>query len=78
MAKKPFELADACTDLEAQIAKAANKFEKMGKLDHKMMFSVLERATGALKEAVKRLEELEERLDRFQEEYGNHSPQEHH
>ena len=68
MAKKPFELADACNELEGYINKAAES----GKIDGDLPFSLIERTVGLLKDVIKRIEELEERFEQLEDQSGVH------
>jgi tRNA U34 5-carboxymethylaminomethyl modifying GTPase MnmE/TrmE len=57
--EKTFEIEDELKELKDYLKKAA----KSGKVDKEFPFSMIERTVAILENAVKKIEELEERLD---------------
>jgi hypothetical protein len=59
MMKKTFEIAEDLKEIKSFIEKAA----KAGEVDKDLPFSLIERVTNVLESVLKKIEELEERLD---------------
>lgn len=57
--KKTFEIAEDLKEIKSFIEKAA----KAGEVDKDLPFSLIERVTNVLESVLKKIEELEERLD---------------
>ena len=68
MTKKPFELNDAINELEGYIKQAAES----GKIDGDLPFSLIERTIGVLKDTIKCIEELSDRLEKLEDQTGVH------
>jgi hypothetical protein len=63
--KKTFEIAEDVKEMRGFIDKAA----KAGKLDEELPFSLIERMVGVLENVLKKIEELEERLDLVEDKF---------
>jgi len=63
--KKTFEIAEDVKEIKGFIAKAA----KVGKLDKELPFSLIERTVDVVESILKKIEELEERLDLVEDKF---------
>jgi hypothetical protein len=63
--KKTFEIAEDVKEIRSFIEKAA----EAGKLDKELPFSLIERMVGVLENVLKKIEELEERLDLVEDKF---------
>jgi hypothetical protein len=63
--KKTFEIAEDVKEMRGFIDKAA----EAGKLDKELPFSLIERMVGVLENVLKKIEELEERLDLVEDKF---------
>lgn len=63
--KKTFEIAEDLKEIKKYLDEAA----KAGKLDKELPFSMIERLEGVLESVLKKIEEIEERIDLIEDKF---------